>query len=62
MVDGDFDSLVRVAASTVTAVAVVFVIVDFTLLTLLLICLPLGGQAAFFRLVGLFGALALVDE
>ena len=36
MVDGDFDSLVRVAASTVTVVVVVFVIMDFTLLILLL--------------------------
>ena len=64
MIDGDFDTIVRVTAATIIIIVLIIVFIDFTLLIFLTSSSsPLGCQAAFFfRLAGLFSARALCDE
>ena len=62
MVDGDFNPRIRVTTATlIIAMVVIFILMDLTLF-IFLASLPLGGHAAFFRLVGLLGTLARFDE
>ena len=63
MVDGDFKPIIRVTAATIIVIIMIIVFMDFTLFFFLIfISAPRWPQAAFFRLAGLFGTRALVDE